>query len=247
MPAVQFFLKGNYLMLDTIHTDLLNACKRPGCPVCLLEKCAVDAYLQTVFREKENNLVVRNDIRDSLGLCREHTRRMLDLRLNKTISAAVGYHDVLLAVVQQLQIAPLQPKPFRQSLFSRKRPKPVAEFETVVQALSPRLPCPVCRISGNFTRNMLEILVVSLQEDTMQKALASSNGLCLPHLRQAFTQIQELGTCQVLLSLSIERFEALRRDLIEEIRQIENRKGGQGSLTESETWQKVVSAIAGEL
>jgi hypothetical protein len=208
---------------------------------------AVDAYMQTAFREKENDLAVRKDICDSLGLCREHTRRMLDLGLNKTISAAVGYHDVLLAVVQQLQVVPLQPKPAKRSFFSRKRPKPVAEFESVVQALSPRLPCLVCRMSGNFTRNVLKVLAVSLQEDTMQKALASFNGLCLPHLRQALAQIQDLDTCKFLLSMGVDRFEALRRVLVEEIRQIENPNGGQVSQTVAETWQMVISAIAGEL
>lgn len=81
----------------------------------------------------------------------------------------------------------------------------------------------------------------------MQKALASSDGLCLPHLRQAFAQVQDLDTYKVLLSMSVDRFEALRRDLVEEIRQIENRKGGQVSQTVVETWQKVISAIAGEL
>jgi len=234
-------------MIDTIYSDLLKACKQPGCPACLLEQRAVDAYMKTAFREKENNLIVRNDIRDSLGLCREHTRQMLDLRLNKTISAAVGYHDVLLEVLTQLQRMPLQPKPPRRSWFSRKHLKPVAEFETVVQALSPRLTCPVCRMSGNFTHNVVDILTESLQEEIMQKALASSNGLCLPHLRQAFAQVQDLDTCKVLLSMSVDRFEALRRDLVEEIRQIENRQGGKGSQTEAETWQKVISAIAGEL
>jgi hypothetical protein len=234
-------------MLNTIQADLLKVCKQPGCPVCLLEQRAVDAYMQSVFREKENDLAVRKVIRDSLGLCREHTRRMLDLRLNKTISATVGYHDVLLAVVQQLQNVTLQPQPPRRSLFHRKPVKPVIKFETVVQALSPRLPCPVCRMSENFTLNMLNELTTSLHKDLMHKALASSDGLCLPHLRKAFAQIQDLDTCQVLLSMSIELFEALRRDLIEEIRQIENRKDEKGSQTQAETWQKVVSAIVGEI
>jgi len=234
-------------MPDTIHADLLKACKRPGCPVCLLEIRAVDAYMQTAFREKVNDQAVRQDIRNSLGLCREHTRRMLSLRLEKTISAATGYHDALLAVVQQLQKVTLQPTPSKRSVFSRKRVKPAAEFETVVQALSPSLPCPACRMSENFTHNVLEGLTMSFQEDTMRKALVSSDGLCLPHLRQAFAQVQDLDTCKVLLSMSVDRFEALRRDLVEEIRQIENRKRGQDSQTVVETWQKVISAIAGEL
>ena len=101
-------------------------------------------------------------------------------------------------------------------------------------------------MSGNFILKVLETLALSLQEDATRAAFASSSGLCLPHLRQAFAQVQDLDTCQVLLSISIDRFEALRRDMVAEIRQIENRKGTSGSQTEAETWQKVVRAIAGE-
>jgi hypothetical protein len=234
-------------MLDNLNSDLLKACKQPGCPVCFLEQRAVDAYMQNVFRDKENNQIVRNDIRDSLGLCREHTRRMLDLRLNKTISAAAGYHNVFLSVIQHLNVVPLQPKPVRRPLFSRKHPQPASKFENVIQALSPNLPCPVCRMSGIFTHNVLEILIGSLKENTMQKALGSSSGLCLPHLRQAFSQIQDLDSCQVLLSQSIERYEILRRHLVDQIRLIENPKDQKGSPTETKIWQEVVSAISGEL
>jgi hypothetical protein len=234
-------------MLDTLQSDLLKACKQPGCPVCLLEQRAVDDYMQTAFREKKNDLAVRNDIRDSLGLCKEHTRRMLDLRLNHSISAMVSYHDVILTIVQQLQNADLKPKQPRKSMLSRKRLKQSSEFNTVVQALSPRLPCPVCRMTSNFTRNVLDELATSLHEDLVQEGLASSAGLCLPHLRQAFSQILDMDTCQFLLANSIDRLEKIRRDLVEGIRVIENSKGVDDSQTRSETWQKVILAIAGEL
>ena len=234
-------------MVDNLNSDLLQACKLPGCPVCLLEKHAVDTYMQTAYREKENDLAVRNDLRDSLGLCREHTRRMLDFRLNHTLPAMVGYHDVILSIIQQLQKADLQPKSPRKSWLFRKQLKPVSKFETVVQALSPRLPCPVCRMSSTFTSNVLNELTTSLRDDQMQKTLASSAGLCLSHLRQAFSQVQDLDVCKFLLSISIERFEAIRRDLVEEIRHIEGQQGGISAQSRSETWQKLIHAIAGEL
>ena len=234
-------------MIGTLPSDLLKACQQPGCPVCLLEQRAVDTYLQTAFREKENDLAVRNDIRDSLGLCKVHTRRMLDLRLNHTVSAMVSFHDVILSIVQQLQNVDLQPKPPRKLSLSRKGLKPALEFETVVQVLTPRSPCPVCRMSSTFTTNVLKELTSTLHEDPMQKALISSAGLCLPHLRQAFTQVQDLDSCRFLLSISIDRLEKIRRDLVEEIRNIENTKVVTSPQTRSEIWRKVILAISGEL
>jgi hypothetical protein len=234
-------------MVDTIHSDLIKACKQPGCPVCLLEKRAVTVYLQTTIRETEDHLAFRNDLRGSLGLCREHTRSMLAFSLNHTMSAVLAYHDVMLSIIQQLRKADLQPRPHRKLLPSKKLLKAVSEFETVVQALSPRLPCSVCTMSNKFTSDVLKELSISLRDDQMQKALASSVGLCLSHLRQVFNQVKDLEVCKFLLSISIERFESIRRDLVEEIRQIEGQQVGRSAQTRSETWQKVISTITGEL
>jgi hypothetical protein len=234
-------------MPDTIHKDLLLAYKQPGCPVCHLEHDAVDQYLQTAFRARANDLAIRQDLRDSLGLCREHAWRMLNLGLENTIAAAIGYHDVLLKIVQQLQHADLTPNSSKRFLSLKKQPsKPLVMFKSVVKALTPRHRCPACNFGETFSRSILRTLIDSLQEQDMHGDLASSEGLCLPHLRQLFEQMQDADMCKELISMNVERVETLRRKLSELIRQIEQHKDRKIEQDEKDTWKVVINTIAGE-
>jgi hypothetical protein len=234
-------------MPDTIRKDLLSACKQPGCPVCHLEHDAVDQYLQTAFRARANDLAIRQDLRDSLGLCQEHSWRMLNLGLENTIAAAIGYHDVLLRIVQQLQNADLTPQlPKRFLSLKKQPPKLSVKFKAVVKALTPHLRCPACRLGETFSRSVLRTLIDSLQEQNIHNALASSGGLCLPHLRQLFEQVQDAEMCKELISMNVERVEALRRKLSELIRQIEQQKDRKISQGEKDTWKVVINTITGE-
>ncbi len=80
----------------------------------------------------------------------------------------------------------------------------------------------------------------------MQHALASSGGLCLPHLRPLFEQVQDEEMCKELISLNVDRIETLRRKLSELIRQIEQNKDRKVTQAEQDTWEVVINTITGE-
>ncbi len=129
--------EGNYIMHNAIFEDLVKACEQPGCPVSRLENNAVDHYLQDAFRASANDLAIRQDLQDSLGLCREHSWWMLNLGLENTIAAAMGYHDVLLNVHMKLQHVDLSPRtPKRLFSLKKRTSKTPVKFEAVVNALS---------------------------------------------------------------------------------------------------------------
>jgi hypothetical protein len=172
---------------------------------------------------------------------------MLSLGLENTIAAAIGYHDVLLKIVQQLQHADLTAQPSKRFLPLKKRtPKVLVKFKAVVKALTPHQRCPACRLGETFSCSVLRTLIDSLQEQDMHNALASSGGLCLPHLRQLFEQVQDAETCKELIAMNVERVEALRRKLSEVIREIEQHKDRKISQDEKDTWKAVINTITGE-
>jgi hypothetical protein len=80
----------------------------------------------------------------------------------------------------------------------------------------------------------------------MHGTLASSEGLCLPHLRQLFEQVQDAETCKELITMNVDRVEALRRKLSELIRQIEQHKDRKIAQDEKDTWKIVIGTITGE-
>jgi len=234
-------------MSDTPYQDLLAAYSQPGCPICRLENKAIDYYLQTALREKLNDQTIRQEIKDSFGFCREHTWRMRSLGSGKTMAATLGYHDTLLAAVQALQHADLTPPRIRKSWFQKKRPDaPIVRFDRVVQALTPAKRCPACRIAEGFSRSTLSMLVKFLTDPQLSGVMAGSDGLCLPHLRTAFELVQDEEACRRLISTSMERYEAVRRELLDVFRQFEQRKITKTTEKEDETWVKVINAVSGQ-
>lgn len=234
-------------MLDTLHEDLLRACQQPGCPICRLVQNEVDFYLQSALQGPTYNLAQREELWNSLGLCKEHSSRMLDLGLGNTITAAVGYHDILLTVIQQLQHVDLSPRrPKRLFLSKKRKSKLPLKFEAVVNVFIQHRPCPVCHLAETFSRSALETLLASLRMQEMHGALTSSDGLCLPHLRQLFEQVQDPEMCKELITMNVEQLETLRRKLIELIRQIEQNKDHKITQAEKDTWQIVINVINGE-
>src|SRR4030042_2293803 len=90
-------------MTDPIYTNLLDAFKQPGCPVCQLERSAVDGYLDNLFQSNLKDLEVRQGLRESLGLCREHSWQMLDSKFGDALTFSLVYHEILLSAIHGLQ------------------------------------------------------------------------------------------------------------------------------------------------
>ena len=235
-------------MTDPIYTDLLEAFKQPGCPVCRLERNAVDGYLDNLFQSNLKDLEVSQGLRESLGLCREHSWQMLDSRFGDALAFSLIYHEILQAAIHGLQSVDKPPQPPRRihSMLERFNHKPTVKFKTAVSPLTPQKRCPACEQRDRTARLALEILKVSLENGVMSNALASSDGLCLPHLRLAFVQMQDATAYQILLAISNKKLESLRRELVEIIRENENQSTKKGFKEMKSTWARIIGVMVGE-
>jgi hypothetical protein len=87
--------------------------------------------------------------------------------------------------------------------------------------LRPRGVCPACTSGNNGAQNALHVLCEELQKDGEVRVFyQGSNGLCLPHLRDAIEQHSRKfpGSVQLLIDDSVQRLEAQSRDMKEYIR-----------------------------
>lgn len=157
---------------------LLEACGKPGCPVCQLEQQATERYLDHLFYENVNDSGTRSQLRDSLGFCREHTELLLDRGLGDALGMSIIYHDVLGSV-----------------------------------------------------------LVENIQKE-MLMAFTSSDGLCLPHLRQECNQVHDGSVLVDLLKVGVEMLEKLNAELAEYIRKSDYRYLKDGFGSEGDAWQR---------
>lgn len=233
-------------MSELLHKDLLTALKEPGCPVCRLENAAVDRYLQTVLGESSHDLSIRHERKDSLGFCREHTWRLKTLGIGNTPATTLGYHDVLLAAAQALQNADHKSHVPKRRLFLRKRDQTPMRYAAIVKALTPVKGCPACRLAARYSRVVLQELTGPLLESGISGNLKASDGLCLHHLRQAFEVVEDVDNCKMLIVIHLDHYETRRRELVEVIRELEQREEHQVSRKIDTTWRKVISAVNGD-
>ena len=225
---------------------LLEACGRPGCPVCRVEQESVERYLDNQFYENVNSPRWRDRLRASLGFCYEHAWLAVDKRLGDALGFTIIYHDVVNNILRQLNESSSAPnlsarKPFLRKLSDEAR----ARIENILRVISPRNRCPVCEHREEAIRIILSALLEELRKSEMTDALQSSDGLCLPHLRLALEHVRDVSVLEKLLSIQREKLEGLKSELAEFIRKSDYQLIDKGFGPEGDAWLRAVSLVAG--
>src|SRR4030067_1582803 len=127
-------------MTDPVYTDLLDAFKQPGCPICRLERSAVDGYLDNLFQSNLKDLEVSQGLRESLGLCREYSWQVLDSKFGDALTFSLIYHEILQSAIHDPQSVGKPPQSPRRihSMLERFNHKPTGKFKTAVLPLTPQ-------------------------------------------------------------------------------------------------------------
>lgn len=222
---------------------ILDACNQPGCPVCRLSQQAVEHYLDGLLYENVNELDLRQYLRRSLGFCNVHSWQLLEFR--DVLGIAIIYHDILGTVLSELpaESSTGEAQGWLRRLVSKTPPEKTG---MAVQALTPRKPCPACQQQISTEKLILTELVGSLKDEKIAGALADSQGLCLPHLRQAIEHVQEESEFNTLLSISRKKLEALRVELGEFIRKSDYRFRQEGLGSERDSGRRAIRITVGE-
>jgi len=216
--------------------------------MCRLEQNAVSRQFTCILYEFENKPRTRQHMRENLGFCREHAWVILDMKIGETLAYYLMNHNLLLTALLNLQsIEKSRHKP--QKLYSKLRQwinKSVMPTETAARVLKPQNQCPICEQRDQLTRLIFKTLEKSLQDTSMTDALASSDGVCLPHLRLAFMHIQDERAFESLISSSFKKMESLRRDVIKLIRHAESASNTEIPENKENTLERVTSVLVGE-
>lgn len=139
------------------HADLLHAVAAPGCPACRTGEHTLDRYEFGFVYEHHGDRHTLQNLRDSLGFCPAHTRRLLARREAPWVMR-VAYADVVAAARDELASRP----PHRA-----------------------RRPCPMCESAARTEGTLLRALAAALDDGGVAEGYAASGGCCLPHLRRA--------------------------------------------------------------
>lgn len=226
----------------------MEACREPGCPICRLEQDGVKRYLDNQLYENVNSPKWRDQLRLSLGFCREHVWLAVDKRLGDPLGFSIIYRDLINSVLKRLETGE-QPvrAPRGWAALLRQIPEEArTRIAALLSAVTPRKRCPVCEHRDEMTRNTLAVLLEELKQPEMVAALQASQGLCLPHVHQALEQMRDVSVLEILLTIQREKLERLRTELDEFIRKNDYQFAAEGFGSERDAWLRALGMLVGK-
>jgi hypothetical protein len=229
------------------YYDLSDALTQPGCPVCRLMARDTERYLDDLLWENVNDPDVRHSIRQAQGFCHEHAWQ-LD-RAGASLGVAILMHDVLGSVLKVMEGARFQALPalsLRRAQESLDPGQPAAATADLVARLTAKAECPACiqarQTEEIYLGSLLDHLV---GEDGLLAGYEGSDGLCLPHFRQALARVRDQMTFDALLTAQRRIWGRLAGHLGEFIRHNDYRFRDKPLGDEGNAWLRAIASLTG--
>jgi hypothetical protein len=227
--------------------DLREAMAQAGCPVCRLKTDSADQFLENLLWESVNDPAKRLRIRRARGFCYEHAWALV--QAGASVGVAIIARDVLQSVLKTLEDAAFGAVPSFslrrvQEALDSKRPS-AATMELVGQ-LGSEAPCPACAWADEMEGVYLDTFVRSLiGKGELLDNYKASDGLCLPHFRQALALVREEAAFDALVGAQRAIWERLVGHLSESIRKSDYRHLDEAWGEEAGAWVRAVTALVG--
>jgi len=217
---------------DRLYSDLLEACSRPGCPLCRVSLAFVRSYLESTMYERVNDGGVRAALRNARGYCNAHAW-MLTEGHGVVLGTAIIQRDVLNAVLEATDVPSLGrgTRQYAQEILRRLRP--TAE-------------CPACAHRRMMEDIAIQTLLKYLDDPPLAAALDKTNGLCVPHFSRALELVEEPDHLRRLLDFQRRALRGLRDELSELIRKHDYRFADEGFGEEGSSWLRATGIVSAE-
>ena len=215
------------------YYELFDACKLEGCPFCRVAHDSITRYLDSWKYEVFTDVEDRERLRRSQGFCHAHTQQLV--HTGASIQLAQAYQAVLTDTIEQLQASLSgQHGRGRRRLFEAKH--------------EPTL-CPACRQLEEIESGLVFTLRRALLDPQFYERFASSQGLCLPHLRLTIElKLPDTGGdwLTLLQKAEIGCLQRLDGQLSELIRKHDYRFVGEEHGDEMLSWKRAAGLVSGE-
>ena len=228
--------------------NLRETLTKPGCAVCRLSNEATEGFFRSLLWESVNDPDARSQIRQAWGFCHQHAWQLAQHQ--DSLGIAIINRDVLgnaLRTIEEAQYQALPPVSLRRARESLSPGQPAAATAELVAQLTPRASCPACVQEEKTEVISVRALVKHLlAEKGLLAAYQSSDGLCLPHFRQALTYVRTESVFEALVSGQRAIWERLVDHLSQAIRKCDHRFKDEPRGEEVGAWLRSTTALAGE-
>ena len=190
---------------------LVEACEKPGCPVCRCVKGESHSYLDALLYEQVTDPDTRRAIRAAWGFCNWHTWMLLEIE-HSLFGASIIYEDlVTLALRRTERLGNPARRRGRGGWLAALMRRP--RWPTIQELYRKRALCPACASAADTETRYLETLVRFVDDGDLQAAYARSDGLCLPHLFAALEENAERPEARTLVERTREKWTTVGRDI----------------------------------
>lgn len=230
----------NKLGKHTPYFELVDAQAMPGCPVCRLAYKATDRYLDSLLYEAVLDPDVRAKLKNAQGFCSQHAA-MLRRRPGRALGVALIYRDIIRTMAERLERGEYRPSP---SLLDRLLGREHGAAGAA-ESLGRGERCPACVIAEQSENTYLDLMLAHIADDTLYRAYAGGEGLCLAHLIGALGRTSDAEAFRRLVEPQVARYRAMLHDLDEFIRKHDHRFKGEKFGEEGDVWLRAMNAVLG--
>jgi len=220
--------------------------------VCVLGQTSANRHLTSLIYDGVNDLTLRATLRESLGYCREHAWLLPGAGESATLGIAIIYRDLLNSIRKRLDKSDYG-KSRRDKLKSAvaevmSLDHGIVNSNAATKYLPSKAQCPACERRDEAENLALKSLIDALedQDALMTDALIKSDGLCLPHLRQALESMRSRHAFDMLVEITQDQLSAIILELDEFVRKSDHRfRHEKISESERESWQRALQRLVG--
>ena len=224
---------------------LVEACERPGCPVCACLEEESRRALGAVVSGHVTDVATRRHLRESWGFCNWHTWALIDTGSAAT-AAAILYEDLVRVCQRRFDrlrdrdasVSPL--RRLRAFLTRARRAVP-----GIVERHQQRPRCLVCSQLAAAEAGYLDALVDASDDTELGPAYQRSTGLCVPHLELVLERSGNVERVERLVGSTLAKWDALRGDLDRFVAKHEYRNVESFTETEATSYTRASEILAG--
>jgi hypothetical protein len=231
--------------LGTPHSffDLIETFPTSGCAICNLVKRDVDRFLDFVLYERVTKPETQAAFRAARGLCDQHGWQLRDYK-GGVLGVAILYRACIAEVLQVIKDSPAASD--RTGIVRRLASNTDAQAAALANQLEPDGPCPACALLLEREDEYQEIMAKYIFETRMEEAFRQSDGLCLRHFQGVLKEIRDGRARELLISIQVGHFEALKGELDQFIDRHDYRRADEEMAGERDSWLRAIARLGGE-
>ncbi len=224
------------------YTDLVESLGQGGCPICRLVARDATRFMDSLLYENVLDLEIMARFRGRRGLCNTHGWQLTTFP-GQQLGVALLFQAALHEVMGQMGPSS---NPMTRNLSGRFLGRMDGRGPALADNLDPQAPCMVCEKIEETEDRYLKTLVEQLGDARVHTAFLASEGLCLPHFREALRFATASDQFDRLRDTQMGIWERLMGEVKELVRKNDYRFAHEPRGPEMDSWRRVVARMVGE-